>query len=64
MDTVYLEWSKVDEAIWTMCVPYRDWETVGVLGKTGGVLGRFENGQRERAVKVAIFYNPCLVYDT
>jgi hypothetical protein len=37
---------------------------VGVLGKTGGVLGRFENGQRERAVKVAIFYNPYLVYDT
>ena len=39
-------------------------EKVGVLGKTGGVFGRFENGQRERVVKVAIFYNPRLVYDT
>ena len=39
-------------------------EKVGVLGKTGGVFGRFENGQRKRAAKVAIFYNPYLVYDT
>jgi flagellar hook protein FlgE len=37
---------------------------VGVLGKTGCVFGRFENGQRKRAAKVAIFYNPYLVYDT
>lgn len=39
-------------------------EKVVVLGKTGGVFGRFENGQRKRVVKVAIFYNPYLVYDT
>jgi hypothetical protein len=37
---------------------------VRVLGKKWGVFGRFENGQRERAVKVAIFYNPYLVCDT
>ena len=39
-------------------------EKVRVLGKTGGVFGRFENGQRKRVVKVAIFYNPLLAGDT
>ena len=39
-------------------------EKVRVLGKKWGVFGRFENGQRKRVVKVAIFYNPYLVYDT
>jgi len=37
---------------------------VGVLGKTGGVFGRFENGQRKRVVKAAIFYNPLFMGDT
>ena len=39
-------------------------EKVRVLGKIGGVFGRFEDGKRKRVVKVAIFYNPYLVYDT